>query len=371
MCLPATGPVLYAVLCVRDGQGLPCRSGLGVDGSHDQLTLLCCLFGQTASELTGEHTAIFIRQLEGGAASSPTWLSEFEADFKRRFVSLLAYEFRAFPPPLPLAILEPSHVSSGGAEGKGLDESEGGKRAGGSISVAELSYSFTQYDLKRLEAYAANIVDHHIIMDLVPALARLYFLDRVPLALSFTQAACLLGIGLQNKSIDDLTAELNLEARQLLANFNKVIVRLTKFLRGLREAEAETGLGRKRTISDQTLAVSLDEELTKGAKSAHQHLLAKAEGSVAGKGAPGGEYAVPDDDEAWREVLSKTPKGAIPTSVSIPKKRQTIGGQLEGRDQADGAHEGERSHKKKKFGVSKGAAGGKGKGAKGSKRHSS
>ena len=195
--------------------------------------------------------------------------------------------------------------------------------------------------------------------------------DRVPLALSFTQAPCLLGIGLQNKSIDDLTAELNLEARQLLANFNKVIVRLTKFLRGLREAEAETGLGRKRTISDQTLAVSLDEELTKGAKSAHQHLLAKAEGSVAGKGAPEGEYAVPDDDEAWREVLSKTPKGAIPTSVSIPKKRQTIGGQLEGRDQADGAHEGERSHKKKKFGVSKGPAGGKGKGAKGSKRHSS
>ena len=48
------------------------------------------------------------------------------------------------------------------------------------------------------------------------------------------------------------------EARQLLANFNKVIVRLAKFLRGLREAEAETGLGRKRTISDQTLAVSLD-----------------------------------------------------------------------------------------------------------------
>ena len=118
-------------------------------------------------------------------------------------------------------------------------------------------------------------------------------------------------------------------------------------------------------------AVSLDEELTKGAKSAHQHLVAKAEGSVAGKGAPEGEYAVPDDDEAWREVLSKTPKGAVPTSVSIPKKRQTIGGQLEGRDQADGAHEGERSHKKKKFGVSKGAAGGKGKGAKGSKRHSS
>lgn len=36
------------------------------------------------------------------------------------------------------------------------------------------------------------------------------------------QAATLLGVGLQHKTIDDLEKDLKLEGRQLLANFNKV-----------------------------------------------------------------------------------------------------------------------------------------------------
>lgn len=33
----------------------------------------------------------------------------------------------------------------------------------------------TMFDLKRLESYAKNLVDFHLVMDLVPAMARLYF----------------------------------------------------------------------------------------------------------------------------------------------------------------------------------------------------
>jgi len=31
------------------------------------------------------------------------------------------------------------------------------------------------FDLKRLESYSKNLVDFHLIMDLVPTLAKLYF----------------------------------------------------------------------------------------------------------------------------------------------------------------------------------------------------
>jgi N-acetyltransferase 10 len=31
------------------------------------------------------------------------------------------------------------------------------------------------FDLKRLESYSKNLVDFHLVMDLVPAIARLYF----------------------------------------------------------------------------------------------------------------------------------------------------------------------------------------------------
>jgi len=36
---------------------------------------------------------------------------------------------------------------------------------------------FTSYDLKRLQMYSNNMADYHLIMDLVPSLARLYFLN--------------------------------------------------------------------------------------------------------------------------------------------------------------------------------------------------
>ncbi len=38
---------------------------------------------------------------------------------------------------------------------------------------------FTQYDYKRLEMYAQNLVDYHLIMDLVPNMAKLFYLNKL------------------------------------------------------------------------------------------------------------------------------------------------------------------------------------------------
>lgn len=51
------------------------------------------------------------------------------------------------------------------------------------------------------QAYANNLVDHHLIQDLIPPLARAYFAGRVPATLSYTQAAILLSVGLQQHDI--------------------------------------------------------------------------------------------------------------------------------------------------------------------------
>lgn len=48
---------------------------------------------------------------------------------------------------------------------------------------------FLPYDLKRLEMYSRNMVDYHLIMDLIPAISRLYFLNQLgDLALSAAQS---------------------------------------------------------------------------------------------------------------------------------------------------------------------------------------
>lgn len=45
----------------------------------------------------------------------------------------------------------------------------------GPLTSSEMAHLFTAFDLKRLEAYANNTLDYHVIQDLFPAIASLYF----------------------------------------------------------------------------------------------------------------------------------------------------------------------------------------------------
>ena len=47
------------------------------------------------------------------------------------------------------------------------------------LDASDVRRLFTVYDVKRLETYAANLVDYHIVLDLVPQLARLWFLRQL------------------------------------------------------------------------------------------------------------------------------------------------------------------------------------------------
>ena len=62
------------------------------------------------------------------------------------------------------------------------------------------------FDLKRLEAYANNQLDYHVIMDLLPAIGQLYFEKRLSsdVHLSAVQSSILLALGLQRKTVEDV-----------------------------------------------------------------------------------------------------------------------------------------------------------------------
>lgn len=64
----------------------------------------------------------------------------------------------------------------------------------------------TPFDLKRLESYANNMLDYHVILDMMPTTSALYFEKRLgqEVKLSAIQSAILLAIGLQRKSIEDI-----------------------------------------------------------------------------------------------------------------------------------------------------------------------
>uniref|UniRef100_M3ZYS7 RNA cytidine acetyltransferase n=1 Tax=Xiphophorus maculatus TaxID=8083 RepID=M3ZYS7_XIPMA len=110
---------------------------------------------QTPNELTGEHSCVMLKELNTDEASQQSlWLAAFWKDFRRRFLSLLSYQFSSFHPILALSILQ-------------------------NKNSAELAAHFTPYDLKRLELYSRSMVDYHLVMDLIPTVARIFFLKQL------------------------------------------------------------------------------------------------------------------------------------------------------------------------------------------------
>lgn len=72
------------------------------------------------------------------------------------------------------------------------------------------------------QAYSNNVVDHHLVLDLLPSLARAYFSRRLPATLSPGQAAILTVLGLQQRDVSACERDLGMQSNQILALFNKV-----------------------------------------------------------------------------------------------------------------------------------------------------
>jgi N-acetyltransferase 10 len=74
------------------------------------------------------------------------------------------------------------------------------------LTSTELSFMMSPFDLKRLDSYANNMLDYHVILDLLPTVALLYFEKRLgeEVKMSAVQSAILLALGLQRKTIEDV-----------------------------------------------------------------------------------------------------------------------------------------------------------------------
>lgn len=227
---------------------------------------------QTPNDLTGEHTCVMLRTLSSAAAHD-AWLPAFARDFHRRFLHLLSFQFRAFPSILALSIDE----SAGAAFRPATADADADAEP--ALTHDTLRTHFTPHDLARLERYAANMLDHHAILDLLPSIAHLYFTGplrrRAPL--SGVQSALLLALGCQRRDVDAVATDLGLAgSAQLLAMFVKLVRKVVAAFRALEEAAAGHDLpleaagqasGADEDDDDTTprfgraLAQSLDEEL--------------------------------------------------------------------------------------------------------------
>jgi N-acetyltransferase 10 len=232
---------------------------------------------QTPNDLTGEFTMVMIRGVGHGEGSSKSprieWLTEFAKGLHRLSTgrNILTTRLLRFPKAILIFIILPvprvwqcSGSSSDRSGQWGCSRSRGkGLALGGilctsthswiELPASELSLLLTPFDVKRLESYANNQLDYHVILDLLPTLATLYFDRRMTalrtngedgddaskekgVKLSALQSAMLLAMGLQRKTVEEVGEELSLDVNQVLAQFTKITKKMTGFLQGVQRA---------------------------------------------------------------------------------------------------------------------------------------
>lgn len=279
---------------------------------------------QTKNELTGENSAIMVRALPRRTGVDDAWLGAFLGDVRRRLVSLLGGPFSDLDVRLALATLENVAVPMDALSAN-------------SIKSDELESFMTAHDLKRLEMYGRNLCDHHLVTDLLPGLACLYFTGRFgsEFSLSSVQSAVMCGLGLQRKTVEAIERELALPTQQVLAMFNKAIRKLSIALNGIVErrekALLENSGGKKvemqraadsmRHVTRQTL----DEDVQEGANSAMKELNTKKAGSLPPQIAKDPEllqYAVKGTDEQWNRALDDRDEPSMIQISQVREKRK-------------------------------------------------
>ena len=203
---------------------------------------------QTANDLTGEHTCVMLRSLD--SADSQAGLAAYARDFQGRWLRLLAYQFKSFPAVLALSIDE--SANAGAKQDAELNPKP--------LTKDGLDSRLSPYDLKRLESYAGNKLDHHVVTDLMPIIAMLYFNGEIKSDVKLTgvQQAILLAVGLQHKDMDEVGQELGLHSSQMLAMFMKVMRKVAGHLSSLvsgamqKQLEDENPMGNRGEAANNT-----------------------------------------------------------------------------------------------------------------------
>lgn len=191
---------------------------------------------QTPNDLTGEHSCVMLRPLSTSINTNPSWLGAYASDFRKRFLTLLSYQFRTFSSVQSLSISESANRAV-----KDIDTTIK------PLTKSELDSVLSPFDLARLDSYANNMLDYHVILDLMPTIATLFFTNRLRLppcnvSLSGVQQSILLAIGLQRKDLSDVEKELNVPSSQLLAMFVKICRKISTAFRSIVEGAIKAEL---------------------------------------------------------------------------------------------------------------------------------
>lgn len=172
---------------------------------------------------------------------------------------------------------------------------------------------FIPHDIQRLESYTRNQIEYRLILDLTTDMSQLVFegkMNDVPI--DSLQKAILLGIGLQNKTLDKLSEEFNMPVNQILAKFFDCCKKLTKKIETVNAStieetmvqETKLNMGGTMTPTAQSLADELEKGAEELAKAQKKELKRLKNENLSG-------YAIKGTNEEWSKALASNKSSII------------------------------------------------------------
>ncbi|XP_057416267.1 RNA cytidine acetyltransferase 1 [Lotus japonicus] len=268
--------------------------------------------GQIPNTVTGEHSCMVLKplnndEIEVDGSNQWGFFGPFYQDFRQRFTRLLASTFRDMQCRLAMSIIDPKIDFSKQEPMKSTSDK----------FLGPVKEYLTPHDMKRLEAYVDNLADFHLILDLVPTLAHLYFQEKLPVTLTPAQASVLLCTGLQTQNISHIEGQMKLERQQILSLFIKVMQKFYRYLYGLASKEIESTLPRLKKIVMEPHSVSVDEDLNNAAKQVEDDMKSTAEALFTPELLQ--QYAIKDGESGLDNILENN-GGKLPTGGLISVK---------------------------------------------------
>lgn len=173
---------------------------------------------QVAADATGEQSCIMLRSDASQRIAKDLTFHKLHHDFRMRFLRLLPGPFRMLHPSQALQILQ----CGNGAPLK---------------SSSPLHDNFSMIDIKRLQCFCVNVSNYRLILDLMQTISMWYFSHEQVVTFTSGQCAMLIGVGLQQRSIEEISAVLTLPFSQLLTLMHKLVRRLLQDFLNLHEAK--------------------------------------------------------------------------------------------------------------------------------------
>jgi len=199
------------------------------------------------------------------------------------------------------------------------------------LNRKELELFFTNGDFKRLSHSARNMAGNSLVTDLLPTIASLYYNDKISssVILDIRQSAVLLSMGLQRKNADVVAAELGIPESQMLANFNKAMLKFSNHFDALCmsaiEESAEVPMSAVDTLypTSTTLEEDLNaaEQEIRARQSRDKHNLLEELGIERGQLS---QFAIKASSDEWAGALASLrltnarPGGIL--SIKAPKR---------------------------------------------------